>query len=275
MINPRHFTALTIGSSDSGAGSGIQADLKTFAALDVYGTSVITAVAAQNTVEIAAIAEVPEEIVIAQIDTVIEDIGAGAIKTGVLVNRAIVQNVADRLLAWGVPFLVVDPELMSRSGVRLLSVDALDALTTEIIPQATIVTPNISEAELLSGRTISSIEDVVDAARSVHSLGPQIVVISCGRLPGPIVDLVFDGGEPLILESRRRDMRNTSGKGSTFSAAVTAFLAQGREPIEAIRLAKRYVEIALESSFTIGHGHSPINHRAVHADNLCSPTITE
>jgi len=251
---------MTISGSDSGGGAGIQTDLKTFNALGVYGTSVVTAVTAQNTIEIAAIAEVPDEVVIAQIDTVAEDVGAHAVKTGMLVNRSIVQNVADRLEAWGISFLVVDPVMVSQSGATLLRHDAVTALKSELIPKATIVTPSVSEARVLAGREIDTFEDVREAARMIHALGPQIVVIKGGHFPGPAIDLVFDGSEFLTLDGDTVDAPDVYGSGCTFSAAITAFLAQGADGIEAIQLAKLYVDAALETSFSIGSGRRLVNH---------------
>lgn len=252
--------ALTIAGSDSGGGAGIQADLKTFAALGVYGMSVITAVTAQNTIEVSAIAEVPEEVVIAQIDGVMEDIGAQAVKTGMLSSRSIIQNVADRLEAWGAPYLVIDPVMISKSGAPLLQRDAMGVLKKELLPMATIVTPNIPEAEILSGRKITGVDDAREAARIIHAMGPHFVIIKGGHLEGPAVDLVFDGETFTPIEGERVQTTNTHGTGCTYSAAITAFLAHGIEPLDAIRLAKRYIEAALRDSYAIGHGHSPVNH---------------
>ncbi len=252
--------AMTIAGSDSGGGAGIQADLKTFFALGVYGTSVLTAVTAQNTVEVAAIAEVPDEVVIAQIDTVAEDIGADAVKTGMLTNRSIIQNVADRLEAWGIPWLVVDPVMVSKSGASLLNPNAVSALKKELLPMASIVTPNIPEAEILAGMAIANDDDIQEAARRIHALGPKFVIVKGGHREGPAVDLVFDGAAFLPIEGERIDTLHTHGTGCTYSAAITAFLAWGLPPIEAIQLAKRYLEAALRSASSIGEGHSPVNH---------------
>ncbi|HYJ13334.1 MAG TPA: bifunctional hydroxymethylpyrimidine kinase/phosphomethylpyrimidine kinase [Thermomicrobiales bacterium] len=254
--------AMTIAGSDSGGGAGIQADLKTFAALGVYGSSVITAVTAQNTVEVAAIAEVPEEVVIAQIDTVVEDIGASAAKTGMLSGRSIIQNVADRLVAWGIPWLVVDPVMVSKSGVPLLQSNAVDALKSDLLPIASIVTPNLAEAEILANMSITTPDDIREAARRIAALGPGIVIVKGGHLEGPPVDLVFDGHEFLPIEGERIQTRNTHGTGCTFSAAITALLAHGLQPIESIQLARRYLESTLRHSYPIGEGHSPVNHFA-------------
>jgi len=260
MTNAPIAKAMTIAGSDSGAGAGIQADLKTFWAFDVYGTSVLTAVTAQNTIEVAAIAEVPEEVVIAQIDTVFEDIGADAVKIGMLSSRTIIENVVDRLEAWGPGHIVVDPVMISKSGAPLLQPDAIRSLANELLPHATIVTPNVPEAEVLSKRKIESAEDIREAARAIHALGPKLVIIKGGHLSGPAVDLVFDGESFTPIEGERIDTKNTHGTGCTYSAAITALLARGCEQMEAIRLAKRYIEAALISSYAIGSGHSPVNH---------------
>ena len=262
VTHPPLFKALTVAGSDSGAGAGIQADIKTFASLGVYGLSVVTAVTAQNTEEVAAIAEVPEEVVIAQIDTVLEDIGADAIKTGMLSSTPIIQNAADRLEAWGIKHLVVDPVMVSKSGVPLLQPDAIKSLKKDLLPLATVVTPNIPEAEVLVNRKISTPEDMQEAARRISTFGPGAVIIKGGHLDGPAIDLVYANGQFIPLEGERIDTRNTHGTGCTYSAAITAFLAMGIETIEAIRLAKRYIENALRESYAIGEGHSPVNHFA-------------
>lgn len=257
------FKALTIAGSDSGAGAGIQADLKTFASLGVFGSSVLTAVTAQNTVEVAAIAEVPEEVVIAQIDTVLEDIGANAIKTGMLSGKAIIQNTADRLEAWGVPHLVVDPVMISKTGVPLLQPDAMRALVKDLLPHATIITPNVPEAQELSKREIRTPEDAQDAAKAIRELGPDIVIVKGGHMEGPAaIDLVYIDDEFIPIEGERIQTKNTHGTGCTFSAAITAFLAMGIDQLESIQLAKRYIENALRHSYAIGEGHSPVNHFA-------------
>lgn len=262
MSDSRVVKALTIAGSDSGGGAGIQADLKTFGALGVYGMSVVTAVTAQNTIEVAAIAEVPEEVVIAQIDTVCHDIGADAVKTGMLSSKTIIENVVDRLEAWGIPHLVVDPVMMSKGGVALLQPDAIDALRKELLPMASVVTPNIPEAEVLAGRRIASPAHAQEAAKKIAALGAKTVIIKGGHLPGSPTDLVYHDGVFTPFEGTRVDTKNTHGTGCTFSAAITAFLAHGLETLEAIQLAKTYIQNALEQSESIGEGHSPVAHFA-------------
>lgn len=252
--------AMTIAGSDSGGGAGIQADLKTFAAFGVYGTSVLAAVTAQSTRGVFAIAEVPEEIVIAQLDVVLEDIGTDAAKTGMLSNPIIVENVADRLEAWGVSKLVVDPVMVAKGGARLLQPEAISALTTFLLPISLIVTPNVPEAEVLAGRSILTDDDVRDAARAIAAAGPKFVVIKGGHRDGPPTDVVFDGRNFVELDGERVDTRNTHGTGCTFSAAITALLSLGLDPLDAIVQAKAFVTDALRASYAIGDGHSPVNH---------------
>ncbi len=253
---------MTIAGSDSGAGAGIQADLKTFAALGCYGTSVLTAVTAQNTKEVAAIAEVPEEVVIAQIDTVVEDIGARAVKTGMLSSRVLIQNIVDRLEAWGIPHLVVDPVMISKAGVPLLARDAVATIRDELLPIATVVAPNLHEAGMLAKTEVTNHEQMEDAAKAIRQLGPKVVVIKGGHLDGTPVDLVLDDDQIHWLEGVRVDTTNTHGTGCTFSAAIAALLARGCGDLEAVRLAKLYVTNALEHSYAIGEGYSPVNHFA-------------
>lgn len=251
--------ALTIAGSDSGGGAGIQADLKTFAAHGVYGTSAITAVTAQNTREVIAVAEVPEEVVAAQIDSVLEDIGASAIKTGMLSSAKIVATVCERIEAWGIP-TVVDPVMVSKGGNYLLSPDAVSAVKRHLIPLSLVVTPNHHEAAALTGIEIQSDDDAREAALRLADLGARIVVIKGGHRPGAPIDLVFDGSTFGELSADRVETENTHGTGCTFSAAIAANLALGFGPLESIARAKLYLTEALRSSYRVGGGHSPVNH---------------
>ena len=262
MIDPNTAPkkAMTIAGSDSGGGAGIQADLKTFAAHGVYGTSILTAVTAQNTVEVLAIAEVPEEVIALEIDGVMGDIGADAAKTGMLSSPSIIETVADRVEAWGIHNLVVDPVMVAKSGDRLLHENAVASLRGKLLPLAMIVTPNIPEAEVLAEMTIDTEEAMREAARRIQAEGAKIVVIKGGHSEGAPSDLVFDGGEFTLLPGERIDTRNTHGTGCTFSAAITANLALGLEPLAAIERAKTYITEALRHSYAIGEGHSPVNH---------------
>jgi hydroxymethylpyrimidine/phosphomethylpyrimidine kinase len=252
--------ALTIAGSDSGGGAGIQADLKTFAALGVYGSSVVTAVTAQNTRGVFAVAEVPEEVIAIQIDVVLEDIGAAAVKTGMLSSASIVQTVAGRLEAWGVEMLVVDPVMVAKGGHPLLQQTAVAAVKEHLLPLALVVTPNIPEAEVLSGITIDSPDAAREAARAIGALGPRWVVIKGGHQAGDATDLVYDGGHFAEFSAQRIDTPNTHGTGCTFSAAIAALLARGVPPLEAIEAAKIWLTGAIRASYAIGDGHSPVNH---------------
>jgi hydroxymethylpyrimidine/phosphomethylpyrimidine kinase len=259
--NNRVPRAMTIAGSDSGAGAGIQADLKTFAAHGVYGTSVLTAVTAQNTTSVLAIAEVPEEVIVHQIDGVMEDIGADAIKTGMLSAASIIEVVADRIEAWGVKNLVVDPVMVAKSGDALLQPTAVRTMVKLLLPLALVVTPNIPEAEVLSGKRIVDQASEEDAARIIAGLGPTYVVIKGGhRDSGDAMDLIYDGASFERITSPRIETANTHGTGCTFSAAIAANLALGAEPSAAITRAKEYLSGALRESFPIGAGHSPVNH---------------
>jgi hydroxymethylpyrimidine/phosphomethylpyrimidine kinase len=252
---------MTIAGSDSAAGAGIQADLKTFAAHGVYGTSVLTAVTAQNTASVLAIAEVPEEVIVHQIDGVMEDIGADAIKTGMLSAASIIEVVADRIEAWGVTNVVVDPVMVAKSGDALLHPTAVRTMVKLLLPVALVVTPNIPEAEVLSGKRIVDQATEEEAARIIAGLGPGFVVIKGGhRDSAEATDLIFDGRTFERISSPRIDTVNTHGTGCTFSAAITANLALGIEPMSAVARAKEYLSGALLESFPIGAGHSPVNH---------------
>ena len=264
MESPQHeptpAKAMTIAGSDSGGGAGIQADLKTFAAFGVYGTSALTAVTAQNTRGVFAVAEVPEEVIALQIDVVLEDIGADAAKTGMLSSATIVETVADRLEAWGVERLVVDPVMVAKGGHPLLQPSAVEAVKERLLPLASVVTPNIPEAEILAGIEIDSGQAARDAARKIFDLGPRFVIVKGGHRSGDAMDLVFDGVAFTELPAERIDTLNTHGTGCSYSAAIAALLARGLVPLEAIAEAKSWLTEAIRASYTIGDGHSPVNH---------------
>lgn len=264
MESPQHeptpAKAMTIAGSDSGGGAGIQADLKTFAAFGVYGTSALTAVTAQNTRGVFAVAEVPEEVIALQIDVVLEDIGADAAKTGMLSSATIVETVADRLEAWGVERLVVDPVMVAKGGHPLLQPSAVAAVKERLLPLASVVTPNIPEAEILAGIEIDTDQAARDAARAIFGLGPRFVVVKGGHRSGDATDLVFDGEAFTELPAERIDTRNTHGTGCSYSAAIAALLARGLAPLEAIAEAKSWLTEAIRASYAIGDGHSPVNH---------------
>lgn len=252
--------ALTVAGSDSGGGAGIQADLKTFAALGVYGASVVTALTAQNTVGVLAVAAVEPAFVRAQLDAVMADIGADAVKTGMLFSAEIVRVVAEGLRHHAVRHLVVDPVMVAKSGDRLLRDDAVAAVREALLPLATVVTPNIPEAEVLTGREIADERAMEAAARALHALGPGVVVVKGGHLTGDAVDVVFDGEHVERLRRPRVETTCTHGTGCTFSAAIAAWLAAGRSPLDAVSEAKEFLYGALRQAYPIGAGHSPVHH---------------
>jgi hydroxymethylpyrimidine/phosphomethylpyrimidine kinase len=254
-------TALTIAGSDSGGGAGIQADLKTFAAHRVYGTSVITAVTAQNTLGVMAFEALSADLVTAQIEAVFSDIGAHAAKTGMLANAAIVEAVAAAVEDLDIPWLVVDPVMIAKSGDRLLDDEALGAMKSELLRRAFVVTPNVPEAETLSGVVIRTEEDRREAARRLAALGPTAVIVKGGHFPSDdIVDLLYDGERFTEFRTERIAGRNTHGTGCTFAAALTSHLALGRVLKEAIPLAQEYVAGAIRSGPSLGKGHGPLDH---------------
>ncbi len=253
-------SVLTIAGSDSSAGAGIQADLKTFAALGVYGTSVITAVTAQNTLAVAAVHEVPPDIVAAQIDAVVADIRPDAVKTGMLASAPIVEVVAASVRDHALPNLVVDPVMVAKSGHRLLRDDAVAALR-DLLPLCTVVTPNLPEAEVLSGRSIASDNDVRRAAEEIVALGAGAVLLKGGHREGAqAVDILFDGHSFREYSAPRVDTTSTHGTGCTFASAIAACLARGEPLPEAVGHAKEYVTEALRRAYPIGGGHGPVHH---------------
>ena len=258
---PKIPTAMTIAGSDSGGGAGIQADLKTFAALGVYGTSAITPITAQNTLGVTAIHEVPLEVIAAQIDAILTDIGADALKTGMLSSSAIIETVARELKRHGVTCLGVDPVMVGKDGRRLLREDAVEALRTRLLPLATVVTPNVPEAEVLAGITIRTTDHAHEAARIIVALGAKSVVVKGGHLSSPdATDVFYNGKEFREFTTQRLDTKNTHGTGCTFASAIAAGLAKGLPLTEAIGQAKTYVTEAIRASLAIGSGHGPLNH---------------
>jgi hydroxymethylpyrimidine/phosphomethylpyrimidine kinase len=251
---------MTIAGSDSGGGAGIQADLKTFQALGVYGTSAITAITAQNTVGVQAVQEISTQIIAAQIDSVVEDIGVDAAKTGMLSSAEIIGTVAERVRHWKLDRLVVDPVMVAKSGDRLLREDAVQALIRDLLPLAMVLTPNVPEAEVLVGRALETDADMRQAARDILDLGPRAVLIKGGHRAGDADDLLFDGRSFHEFTAERIDTPNTHGSGCTLSAAIAAELAQGREVVDAVGLAKRYLTEAIRRSTPLGAGHGPVAH---------------
>jgi hydroxymethylpyrimidine/phosphomethylpyrimidine kinase len=252
--------ALTIAGSDSGAGAGIQADLKTFAALGVYGTSAITAITAQNTLGVSQVLALSPSLVGAQLDAVIDDIGAHAVKTGMLANTAIIDTVAKKIRGHRLTNLVVDPVMVATSGDLLIEQEAVAALLSRLIPLAAVVTPNIPEAEELTGMELRTPENITEAARRIVKLGAKSVVIKGGHRKGPAVDLFYDGKTFSALVAPRIRTKNTHGTGCTFSAAIAAYLAKGESVERAVALAKKYITEAIRKGFAVGAGHSPVHH---------------
>lgn len=254
-------TALTIAGSDSGGGAGIQADLKTFAAHGVYGTSAITAITAQNTLGVTAVHTVPADMVTAQIEAVMTDIGVDAAKTGMLATAAIVEAVAAAIETFEIPRVVIDPVMIATNGDRLLEDEAVWALRAELLGRAFVVTPNTMEAEVLAGMSIASPRDAGAAARRIHGLGPAAVIVKGGHLPGPeVIDVLYDGDELIELRSPRIVTHQTHGTGCTFAAAIAANLALGLTLRHATRSAQVYVANAIRSATPIGRGPGPLNH---------------
>ncbi|GAC1655588.1 MAG: bifunctional hydroxymethylpyrimidine kinase/phosphomethylpyrimidine kinase [Candidatus Dormibacteraceae bacterium] len=251
--------ALTIAGSDSGGGAGIQADLKTFAALGVHGTCAITAVTAQNTVTVNDVLELPPNLVRAQIDAVMTDIGAQAAKTGMLSSVAIIEAVAAAVEAHRIQHLVVDPVMVAKGGARLLRDDAVAALRLRLLPLAAILTPNLPEAEALLGHRVFTLDDQRRAARELVVLGARAVVVKGGHAAGDPIDVFWDGHEMMELAGPRIPTANTHGSGCAFSAAITAGLARGLKPSEAVSAAKDFITGAIEKAIEVGHGHGPVN----------------
>lgn len=254
--------ALTIAGSDNSGGAGIQADLKTFTAFGVYGMSAITAVTAQNTLGVQRFEMATETLIAAQIDSVVTDIGLDAAKTGMLGTAAVVRLVAEKVREHGISRLVVDPVMLAKSGDALLVPEAQMAVRTALLPVALVVTPNLPEAEALTGRRVDNLETMRLAARDLHRMGARWVVVKGGHLGGgaEAVDIVFDGQSFTEMRAPRRATVHTHGTGCTFSAAVTAGLAKGRDPLAAIQQAKAYISRAIETAPGLGGGHGPTNH---------------
>lgn len=254
-------TALTIAGSDSSGGAGIQADLKTFAAFGVYGASAITAVTAQSTAGITSTTALPADSVTAQIEAVAGDLTIDATKIGMLATAAIVEAVAAAIEELDLPKVVLDPVLVATSGERLLDADAVQALVSELLPHAFIVTPNAAEAAVLSRRSVASLDDARDAARRIHDLGASAVIITGGHGSGPdVVDLLFDGERFTEFHAPRVQVGGTHGTGCTHASAVAASLALGHSLVEAAEAAQQFVAGALRHGLTVGRGRAVLDH---------------
>ena len=255
-------TALTIAGSDSSAGAGIQADLRTFNDHGIYGVCAITAVTCQNTVGVNTIHQVPADIVASQVEAVVTDISVSAAKTGMLTNRSVVEVVAQQITDLRIPSVVIDPVIVSSSGRRLLDREAVVPLKTKLLPKATCITPNRMEAELLSDRQVTSLSDARDAARSIVDLGAGSVVITGGHFNSEnAIDIFFDGHDVIELVRPRLAQSNAHGTGCIFSAAITAALAQGQPLSDAVGIAKSYVFEIMQRSIRIGAGEKILTAR--------------
>jgi hydroxymethylpyrimidine/phosphomethylpyrimidine kinase len=252
--------ALTIAGSDSGGGAGIQADLKTFAAHGVHGTSAITAVTAQNSVAVTDWVALEARMVVAQIEAVATDMPVAAVKTGMLARAAIVEAVAESIARLRLPHLVVDPVMVAKSGDRLLDRDAEQAYVRHLFPLATLVTPNLAECEALLGRPVRSVDAMRLAAGELLAKGPRAVLVKGGHLEGDPVDVLRDGALEVELPAARIATSNTHGTGCTYSAAIAARLALGASLVEAVRGAKVYLAEAIRRSYSVGRGHGPVDH---------------
>ena len=254
-------SALTIAGSDSSAGAGIQADLKTFAAHGVYGTTAITAVTAQNTLGVTMWQAMPADLVTAQIEAVAADIPPAAVKIGMLANAAVAEAVAAAIADLDLPQVVVDPVMVAKGGERLLEEDAVEALRTELLRRAHVVTPNIPEAEVLAGIRITRLDDMRRAARMILDLGPRVVVVKGGHLDGPdATDVVLAAHEFFELRRPKIAGRNPHGTGCTLSAAIAANLARGAGDRDAIERARAYLHGAIRHAPNVGRGNGPLAH---------------
>ncbi len=253
--------ALTIAGSDSGGGAGIQADLKTFAALGVYGASAITAITAQNTVGVSAVSVLAADLVTAQIEAVAGDIALHATKIGMLGSAAVAEAVGAAIRSLDLPKVVLDPVMVAKSGDLLLDESAVQVLRETLVPLALIVTPNLPEAAVLSGQAVASRGGAHEAARRIHGMGASAVVVKGGHGEGdPVVDLFFDGHRFTELPTPRLSTTHTHGTGCTFASAIAAFLARDRPLADAVASAQRYVAGAIRHGLSVGRGHGPLDH---------------
>ena len=254
--------ALTIAGSDSGGCAGIQADLKTFAALEVHGMSVITSVTAQDTRRVHMASDLPLETIERQIEAVIEDIGVDAVKTGMLPSAEIIDVVSEKVKQFQIERLVVDPVMVSTGGDPLIRQEAVEVMKSKLFPQALVVTPNLQEAEFLTGHKITNEKELKQALQEIFELGPTSVIVKGGHSAdlNQSTDHFFDGEKFKSFSGPRIETKNTHGSGCTFAAAITAYLARGVDLMESIASAKEYTTEAIRHSFPLGQGHGPLGH---------------
>ena len=251
---------LTIAGSDCSGGAGIQADLKTFAAHGTFGMSVVVSVVAENTSRVISIRDMDPEIIKDQLDAVFEDIRVDGVKVGMLSNIGAMKAVAEKLRQYGPPHPVIDPVMVAKGGCALMQDDALDTLIREIIPMAYVLTPNIPEAETITGRKITDMGEMKWAAASIYGMGAKNVLVKGGHLSGDAEDILYDGKRFHRYRSKRVRTKNTHGTGCTFSSAIAANLANGMEIEDAVRSAKEYITMAIEHALPVGKGYGPTNH---------------
>ncbi|MGD7024185.1 bifunctional hydroxymethylpyrimidine kinase/phosphomethylpyrimidine kinase [Rossellomorea vietnamensis] len=263
--------ALTIAGSDSGGGAGIQADIKTFQELKVYGMSAITAVTAQNTLGVQGVFPITLNGIQQQLASIAEDLSPQAVKTGMLFNSDVIQLVAESIKLYQWSNLVVDPVMVAKGGSSLLQEEAVEALRKQLIPLSTVVTPNIPEAEVITGIKIDSLEKRKEAAEAILKLGAASVVIKGGHEQTKAAsDLFYDGTRFSLYSGPRIRTKNTHGTGCTFSAALTAELAKGKSLADSIHTAKRFIQAAIEQDLHIGEGHGPTNHWAYNSKEVAA-----
>lgn len=254
-------TCLSIAGSDSSGGAGVQADLKTFSATGTYGMSVLTAITAQNTVAVYDVLDLPEEIIRRQMEVVFEDIFPDGVKIGMVSSPAIIATIADTLERFHPQFVVVDPVMISKSGYYLLKPEAVETLKKRLVPLAYLLTPNIPEAEELSGVHIENVEDMKQAGQLIQRMGARNVLMKGGHFADTADDLLLlEEGTAVLLPQQRIDSKNTHGTGCTISSAITSYLAQGYGVEQAVRMAKQYITEAIRASFPLGHGCGPVHH---------------
>jgi len=253
--------ALTIAGSDPSGGAGIQADLKTFHQFGVYGEAIITLVTVQNTVSLERVESMPAVLVLHQLRAVLDDIPPTAAKTGALGNRSIVQAVASAAADFRFP-LVVDPVMVSKHGRLLVTQDALEAMRDELIPRASLLTPNLAEASALTGLEVNNLDSMHQAARELHSMGAKAVLVKGGHLAGDAIDVLYVSGLTREFRAPRIETKNTHGTGCTYSAAITAELARGTLLEHAVERAKSFITEAIRSAPGLGKGSGPLNHHA-------------
>ena len=251
---------LTIAGSDSSGGAGIQADLKTFSAHGVFGMSVITAVTAQNTQGVFAVQDISKDIIAKQIEVIFEDIDVDAVKIGMVSQIDTINTIAEELIKYNAKNIVLDPVMISKSGFDLLRPEAKDALIKNLLPIATIITPNIHEARAITGMEIKNINDMERAAKAIFEMGPKNVLVKGGHLEEDATDVLFDGYKINHFKSHRINTKNTHGTGCTLSSAIASNLALGYSIFEAVKKAKEYITVAIEHSLSIGKGVGPTNH---------------